>query len=360
MNKINYRPNYSDPRVQVRVIKSIDFVKRYLSSDQSQWLSTRWIDYHLGSQRNQLSRYLRGLLLICVDEQYSKRDGICKRYRLNHEGLNFLETKVDTNTYKTTYSVVDLTERFQDELENDQITYNDTSDRLYHWLQNQKRAVKKQVFESAGLNWTYDIVCSAPTLFHQKSQQLGMDLYLPYLRDYLVNRKSIRNQLAEESELDDRTIKRIINGLFQGAQISKYRRGRCYQELDGDLARIEFLKEHEFIQGLKEDIRVMWSYLRPLVPKRTITQKNGSVRSLPISGRQKTALYRKLERQVLDVIKQYLSERNIKFYTEHDGWSSDKQIDLCELSDYVRDQTGFVLEFETQEFIVTHTKQHIV
>jgi len=359
MNKINYRPNFNDPRVQARVIKSIDFVKRYLSSDRSQWLSTRWIDCHLGSQRNQLSRYLREILLICVDKSYSKKDGICKRYQLNQTGLDFLETKVDTNSTQTHYSVVEVADKFQDELENNQIIYNDTSDRLYHWLQNQKRAVKQEVFERVGLNWTYDIVCSAPTLFHQKSQQLGMDLYLPYLRDYLVNRKSIRNQLAEESELDEKTIKRIINGLFQGAHISKYRKSHCYQELDGDLARIEFLRQHRFIQGLKEDIRVMWTYLRPLVPKRTIAQKNGSIKSLPISGKQKTALYRKLERQVLEVIKRYLSERNIKFYTEHDGWSSDKEIDVNELSDYVRDHTGFVLEFEQQEFIVT-THKHII
>jgi hypothetical protein len=253
---------------------------------------------------------------------------------------------------------VDLFTKFEHELDSGHIEYNDTSDRLYHWLQNQKRAVKAEVFVQTGLIHTYDIVCAAPTLLHQKSQQVPlviennkwiqgpMDLYLPYLRDYLQNRKIIRQQLAEQSEIDIKTIKRLINGLFQGAQISKYSRTRCYQELDGDLARIEFLNQHEFIQGIKEDIREMWEYLRPIMPLRTRVQKNGTERRLPISGRQKTALYRQLERQVLEVIKEYLTVRGVKFYTEHDGWSCDREINRDFLRDFVRARTGFQLEFD--------------
>ena len=345
---INYKPNFLDPRVQLRTERAIDFVKKYLLDKNTQWLSTRWIHHqdHLGSQRNELSRYLRKVLLICVDERYNKETGQCKKYRLNQTGLDFLETQVPTTKHKTTYSVVDLTNKFQDELDSRHIEYNDTSDRLYHWLQNQKRAVKTEVFVQTGLIHTYDIVCAAPSLLHQRSQQLGMDLYLPYLRDYLVNRKQIRSELAEQSEIDIKTIKRLINGLFQGAQISKYNRTRCYQELDGDLARIEFLNQHEFIQGLKSDIRVMWEYLRPIMPLRTRLQKNGTERRVPISGKQKTGLYRQLERQVLEVIKQYMTELDIKFYTEHDGWSCNREINRESLRDFVRARTGFQLEFD--------------
>ena len=354
-----FQPNFNDPRTQVRLVKAITFVKKYLKADTAQWLSTRWIHHpnNLGSQRNELSKYLRGMLLTCVREEYSKDQGRCKEYKLNDEGLNFLEKKVDCKNTQTTYSVVEVAKKFQTELDSG-IEYTDKSSRLYHWFQNERKTVKRRVLADVELKHNYDIVCCAPTLFLQRSQQMPdpMDLYLEYYNEYLTDRKAIRQRLAVECETDEQTIKRILNGLFQGGQISKYSSNIAFKELDGDIAKIEFLKQDPFVIGLQADIKVMWTYLKPLMQVRTKKDKRGITRRLPITGKQKAGLYRELERGVLDSIQMYLTETSNRFYLEHDGWSCLNEISQRELVDYVRDQTGFKIQLEYESFDNIHCK----
>ena len=343
---MNYIPNFNDARTQKRLINAIAFSKKYLREDRAQALGTRWIHHkdNFGNQQHPLSRYLREKLLICVDERYNKDLKITKKYRLNALGLKFLEGKVDITNTQTTYSVTHLADKFQKELDSG-IEYRDSSSRLWHWLQSQKRSEKQQVLAVSGLAHNYDIICSCPNLLLQYSQQLGNDEYLFYINEYIKNRTMIRQEIAEQAEVDKQVIKRLINGLFQGGQISAYTRTASFQELNGDLARIKYLQQHEFIRGLKEDIRVMWSYIKPMTQKRTKEDKNGVIRTLPISGKQKTALYRDLERNVLDQVMTYLTETNNRYFLEHDGWATENPIDRIQLTNYIKNKTGFDLEF---------------
>jgi predicted transcriptional regulator len=343
----NYQPNFNDPRTQERLVKSLTFVKKYLKADQAQWLSKNWINKHLGESNRPLGKYLRGMLLTCVRDEYSKDLGRCKEYILNEEGVKFLEKQVDCKNTQTTYSVAEVAKKFQSELDSG-IEYSDKSNRLYHWFQNERKVVKKRVLADADLIHNYDIVCCAPTLFLQKSQQMPdpMDLYLEYYNEYLTNRKAIRQRLAYECETDEQTIKRILNGLFQGGQISQYTNNIAYKELDGDIAKIEFLKQDPFVKGLRDDIKTMWTYLKPLMQVRTKRDKRGITRRLPISGKQKACLYRELERGVLESIQMYLTETSNRFYLEHDGWSCLNEISQRELVEYVRGHTGFKIQLE--------------
>jgi hypothetical protein len=82
------------------------------------------------------------------------------------------------------------------------------------------------------------------------------------------------------------------------------------------------------------------------MPKRTKKTSEGTERLLPINARQKWLLYFQLERQVIDAVRDYLDLRSIKYFLIHDGWTCSDQIDQRELSDYVRDLTGFDVKFE--------------
>jgi len=357
---MTYQPNFSDKRCQQRIVKAITFCKKYLREDRPQALGTRWIHHkdNFGSQRHELGRYLRELLLICVDERYNKDLKITKKYRLNGTGLKFLEENVDTTNTQTTYSVAHLSNKFQKEVETG-INYKDSSSRRWHWLQNHRRQEKQQVLADSGFKHNYDIVCACPTLLLQYSQQLGNDEYMFKINDYIKNRTAIRQQLAIQAETDEQVIKRLINGLFQGGQISAYSQSTSFLELDGDLAKIKFLQQHEFIIGLKQDIKVMWSCIKPQCQKRTKKDKNGITRTLPISGKQKTAIYRDLERIVLDSIVEFLRETNNRHFLEHDGWACENLIDEIALNEFVRTRTGFDIKFEHELIQQTH-KQHIV
>jgi hypothetical protein len=179
----------------------------------------------------------------------------------------------------------------------------------------------------------------------QYAQFLGMDEYPFAIKQYIANRKQIRNDIATNAELSDQQVKRIINGLFQGAHISNYTKSLVYRELGGDVAKIEFLKQNEFIKQLQGEIKTCWEYIRPQLSKRTIPTKTGS-RLLPVTGKQKTALYRDLERVVLDSIRDYLNQTDNQFFAEHDGWTSKQEVDLTALVQHIRTQTGYQIEIE--------------
>mgnify|MGYP003643641362 CR=1 FL=1 len=375
---MSYTPNFTDPRTKRRVISAITFCKKYLREDREQSLGNRWIHHkdNFGNQRNELSRYLRDQLLICSDLRYNKDLKISKKYILNKKGLELLEDIVDITKQQHTYSVVEVANKFQQELDSG-IEYNDSSDRKWHWLQNHPRQEKRRVLADTGLVHNYDIICSCPQLLHQYAQQIPeildptqlvksrgqqpralwrqgpMDLYLSNLRYYLVHRKSIRQQLAIETEVDESVIKRLINGLFQGGQISAYPNSRCYKELNADIAKIQFLQQHEFIIGLKEDIKVIWDYIKPVMYLGK--KRNGT--NAGISGKQKTALYRILERRVLNSVELYLKETNNRYYLEHDGWTTANEIDRNSLQEFVRNQTGFDIEFDYEMLDITK-QQH--
>ena len=88
---------------------------------------------------------------------------------------------------------------------------------------------------------------------------------------------------------------------------------------------------------------------------RTKADRNGRVRRIPLNGKRKTAIYRDLERRVLDAVRLYLGDTNNKFFLEHDGWSCQNEINRSKLIEFVREHAGFNIEIE-YEFVA---KKHI-
>jgi hypothetical protein len=354
---MTYQPRFSDLRVQRRIRRAIGFVRGTMSTTQPHAWSTRYIDQWFGQSQNPLSRYLRDQLLIVTKHHWNKDTGECKEYLLNQSGLDQLTTAIGlTNNYPIVLQVAQ--DQFQTELDSGAFVYNDQSSRLWHPLQNWRRDAKRQILDHSGYQYHYDIECCAMTLIHQHSQRIPeivlngrwqqgpMDLYLFALRDYLRDRTGIREQIAHEVEIDPDLVKRVITALLAGARLSTNRESQIYQLLSGDIARIRFLQQHEYLTQLRADIRVMWDYIRPTMSRRSRTQPNGKQRMMPISSRQKWGVYFDLERQVLNEIREFLCERGIRHFLEHDGWSCDREIDLTELQERILERTGFQLEFE--------------
>lgn len=362
---VNYTPNFDDPRVQRRCRRAIGFAAGAISPTKPQEWSTRYIDKWFGSQRNQLSQYLRQQLLIVTNERYQWGSEIskCKEYRLNSAGVDHLLKaigQVKTNDTHITYPiVVEVAQtEYAGELASGVFTYNDQSNRLWHPLQNFRRDAKQTVLESAGYLHHYDIQCCAMTLIHQHSQrtpevivagrwQSGpMDLYLFALREYLGDRSRVRAEIATAADLQPEVVKRMINALLAGAALSANSDGQIYQLLEGDVARIRFLQQHEYLTQLRQDIKTCWDYIKPTMSRRSRTQATGSERMLPIRSRDKWTVYFDLERRVLNEIRQYLIETTNRHFLEHDGWSCEHELDIGILRERVRERTGFELEFE--------------
>lgn len=359
---MSYNPNFSDPRVQRRIKRAIGFASGVISATKSQQWSTRYIDKWFGVQSNPLSKYLRQQLLIETNSHWNKETGQCKQYLLNQQGVDFLCDCIGLSNTTTTqlYPIVlqVAQDEFKTELESGAFTYNDQSHRLWHPLQNWRRDAKREVLESAGYKYHYDIQCCAMTLIHQYSQTIPevivdnkwiqgpMDLYLFALRDYLRDRQRIRAEIAQAAEIPEDVVKRLINALLAGAKLSNNPTTEIYQMLGGDRARIEFLQQHKYLSELRSNIKICWDYIKPTLPRKSNTQSNGKQRMIPISSRQKWNVYFDLERRVLNEVREFLCERNNKHFLEHDGWSCANELDRDCLTKRVHERTGFMLEFE--------------
>ena len=369
---MTYTPNLKDPRTQKRVKKAIAFANAFLSDTKPRDWSTRYIDKYFGQQQNDLSKWLRAKLLICTNERYTKGQKHCKKYIKNTAGQNELVSYLkDHSLYPSVLQVpqtsnlsaVQITkdvinEEFGAELKSKNFTYEDKSNRLWHDLQRVRKEIKQSIFSDSGMKYNYDIQCCAPTLIHQYSQQIPevihndkwiqghMDLYLFALRKYLKDRKEVRTELANQAEITYDQAKEIINALLMGAQLGMNYKSDIYKLLDGDKARIEFLKQHEFIKQLREDIKTCWEYIKPTLSVTYITDKNHKQRRLGIRSKQKAGVYFDLERKVLNASRDYLGRTNNKYFLEHDGFVCEKEINKEELSKWIYNNTGFVVELD--------------
>jgi len=361
---MNYIPNINEPRVQKRIKKALGFVGACIKEDKPHAWSTRYLDKHLGRNDNNLGNWLRSNLLICTNERYSMDSGICKQYIKNKTGYDELvsfmkSTAISPSVLQVNNLIKDwVQDEYKDELKNKEFTYKDKSSRLWHPLQNVRKEQKLIVFSENGLKYQYDIECCAPTLIYQYSKQIPEILngdtyvqgpneeYLPAMLKYISNRYEVRQQLANDAEISVDLAKEIINALLNGAKLSSHSDSAIYQLLGGDVARIEYLKQNEFIKQLKLDIKTCWDYIKHTLPKTMIVDKNKRTRTKPISSKQKAGVYFDLERQVLNSVITYLSNTNNKHFLEHDGWVCINEIDTEELIKWVKNSTGFDIKLD--------------
>lgn len=332
-----YTPNYNNKKTYNLFIKAITFVEKYVSPHRANWLSTRYIDEHFGQGQLESSKFLRHKLLICVDPIFTT--GKCKQYILNERGLNELKTALGICQRSNRF------DQYRDQIESGLFEYQEKSSRHFHPLQNIPKSQRDQ-WREMGYIYNYDIQCCAHTLIYQYAQQLGLDEYLFALTKYINNRQQVRQELAEECEVSPEVIKEILQALLNGAVIKNDKQSSIYRALQGDLAKIKFLQQHTYIQELKSDIKKCWSYIKDTLPQRYITTQSGITKRLPLNSKQKASVYRDRERQVMREIERYLTLTGNRYFTEHDGWRCVNEVDIDEVIDYVKTNTGYMIKID--------------
>ena len=334
-----YTPNFNDPRVIKRCLKAIGFTKALVSTTKEASIASRTIDKHFGHSGDNLSKYLRKKLLICVDPYFNKDTGKCKKYVYSAESMRDLMNKINIDKPP---AVEWGKKTYNDELKTLNFKYNDKSHRLWNPIQNMKSAVRDRLLADAGLIYQYDIVCCAPTLLYQHSRIKS----LWTLEFYLNNRAEIREHLAEGLEVDKKVVKEFINSLFAGAVISTSPVRAVMAMFSNDIAKIEFIKQDTFIQLLHNDIKSMWQPIIASAPVEYIIDKNGKKRKKPFNSRAKWNVYFRLEREILDAQIEYMKERKIKSFLLHDGIFTNTKIDVKTMTDYIKEKTGYDVQLE--------------
>jgi hypothetical protein len=296
--------------------------------------------------------------LISITTGISTRYTVLSSNELN--GLNLSSNKVITNnnyTHNYHYSVQQVindyvhdqaSKDFSKELETGEFNYTEKPNfpRLIHPLQNMPVKTRSQLLTDNNFTYEYDIVCCAQSLILYYAYKLGTGEFMPTIDEYIHNRKAIREKIAKDLEINVMTIKKIINAMFCGAYIStnlKY--SSIYKLLDYDDAKIMYMKENAWLQSLKQEIKQCWDYIKPNHKEYIRKTKNGKLRH-QLYAKDKWNIYFNLERQCLDHIQTYLTEHKVKSFLIHDGWHTNKSINITDLENYVYNNTGYLVTIE--------------
>lgn len=331
---MSYQPNFNHIRVKRRITLAIEFVEQYVFNKPVPVAKTQ-INKHFGQSQLDLSKYLKQQLLICEDPYFNWNTHVCKKYVRNQAGIDFLKQQLN-------YTQA-INPMLQQQLDTGDFVYTEKSDRLFNPIQYKPRKVKRPLLAANGYTNNYDIVCAAPTLFYQYAQRQTPNLKLPHIEEYIQNRSHIRNELSIKYNIPINDVKQILTGLFQGALLSLDHRTRIYHILNGNYALIRRLQADQYLCDLREDIKLMWKSITPLL-KTNLNKKR-------ITARDKARLYRELEKEVMTSIKGELKRTKNKFLLEHDGWTCRDVVDIMMLRSYVRSQTGYVIEIDWEVFV---------
>ena len=358
---MSYNPNFADARIIRRCKKAIGFTKALVSPTKPTAMSSRFIDKHYGISSNKLSKYLRDLLLVCVDDSFNMDSGECKKYIYSETGMNFLVGSLGKNIKESSSSiplpsVLHLKEEalewanetYEEQLKSLDFEYEEKTHRLFNPIQNIRTETRTELLASHGLEHQYDIVCCAPTLLYQYSFMVpdATGEVLETLEHYLNNRSKVRRKIAKEAEITQKQSKQIINALFAGAHLSTNIRASLFAMIDYDVAKMKFLQQHPYLTALRMDIKSMWDVIKSTAPTQYFITKTGKKRKRPFNARAKWNIYFHLERSIIEEVKTYMKQIDSKFFLEHDGFTSQKEIDSEDLSYWVQAGTDFELIFE--------------
>jgi hypothetical protein len=356
-----YVPNLDNPKYRKRTLKRIKQAYGWalaVLGDEPRELAKNWIDEHLGQQQKPLSQWLRAKLLLCTDSHYSfgSDNAACKKYTLNCLGVDEVRSILQgaeptpaatllANPTADTDKAYDLKlvqywvmHAYSAEMQSLEFEYHEKeSARLWHPLQNLRKAAKEKVWNAFGLKYNYDIKACAPTLILQHAQQLGMDEWLFGIDDYLKNTADFRKHIADVTNIPLKDAKVLVNALFCGARLGASKEFALFKLVGFDRKKITILQNDARLTQLREDIKVCWKAIAPTMPV-AHTDKG---RKLPLNSRCKWNRYFELERQVLNVIRSELDNAGVKCFLEHDGWRSDTAIDSKQMEDMVFQETGY-------------------
>jgi hypothetical protein len=252
------------------------------------------------------------------------------------------------------------------------ITYSvANTGRLHHPLQNIKKDIRAYLFD----DWySYDIRACAPAILKQLYYKLEPLEALPAIEVFIQRRTEIREKIAIQTGLPEITIKRALTGLFFGLTVPSQKQVswdiKTTQdtfkfsmliafgpEVTGKLLSNELFNEI-VIECQKKIMRRIARHLRE-----EQTRINGTVIELTNSAggikrfnrwntRQAVAhTYFGYERQVIDVVSEHLNKLGASYLLIHDGWLSNKQIDMKQLEQEINDQLGFDLSIDESRLI---------
>jgi len=325
-------PNFADPRNLRRAQQAIVWIEQYFRRQPIRRIARVVLDDNFGQQQNKTSAWLRAQLLTVIDEHYNMHQGMCKSYSVNRVNLSDLKTQLGVDSHQLAMASAGA---FLDQ----PMVYTDIKDRSYHPLQTYSRSIRNPLLARRGYVHDYDICCASATVISQLARSRGLLKPQPALDEYCADRTQVRRRLGEELGIEVSKIKEILTALCMGGRLSTYRDSKLFAVVDFRVDQMRGLQQHPWINQFKQDLKLSWLAIR----SREVTPQK-------LTSRYRAEIYRREEASIGKIIRRHLSKRKIQYFWIHDGWMSQQGVNVLELTDQIRQQTGYELKFDYQQY----------
>jgi hypothetical protein len=341
-----YIPNLGDPKIKRRVSAVLEWCGSLLNDKRPRPIHNSVLTKVFANHQRNPGRWLYSNLL-----QQVANYAVGKRsysYVLNVDGylklhkLVGLEVRGAAEVAKEMYA--DIVSGVKP------LDYVDRGDRRYHAVQNLKRHVRSEVF--AGW-WDYDIEACAPTLLyqyvcHEKDAEWGAK-WLPTIRRLVHEKDEVRQYVGVLTGLDEKQTKRLLNALVFKAVLAPHSACSTFQILRQDVELLYRVKSDPYIRALRREVRHLWELVatRHLVEQnRRLLWEGRTAAALKSTASLRMAIYRKLERQVIDAIEVALPDARLGCVLMHDGFMLKERVSSAVLEHEVLKQTGFAVKIK--------------
>lgn len=351
MQITTYTPNWDDKRVLRKAKSVLEWAVSFKNGIRAFELPKTQITKIFGNTSNEgMAKYLRAQLL--VDEGTGYLVGVySKKYRINKEGFDKILAEVSARgVIDPNIEVQYFKEKYKEELAGTKdFEYTDKSYRLWHRLQFLSRKTKELIFSAEEGWFDYDISAAMPTFFIQMHEIYTRKRFqneeviqgiksLPAIQHYIENKSAVRKELQARLDIDEKTVKKIINGLFLGARLTPHHKCAIFCHLDQFEPKLALLKMDPWVQQLQKDIKKFWAQTGKWFNLERI--KSGLA---PIN---KNKLYFYFERQALEAIRSEVEKSGFVHIYEHDGFRVKGQIDIKEIEKKIKQQTGVAVKLD--------------
>ena len=216
-------------------------------------------------------------------------------------------------------------------------------------LQGYRKSVRYAALEGC---YEYDIEAAHQNILLDLFKYKGIDFKeLDVIRDYIKNKNLIRNKLVNDLDMHKSLVKRIITALTYGAKLVNNKRTTLYKDCNGDQDVIERVIANEWLKSLGIVFKKTSKHLTD--GKSVINNAVGIKRQLKTKdvneGMNKSQAVAHIlqghEREVLDVVIDHYDRNDIVLLL-HDCVVFTGRVDPNDITQVVKDETGFVLSFD--------------
>ena len=196
--------------------------------------------------------------------------------------------------------------------------------------------------------FAYDMESAHQSILLQLLEEEGADFTeLDVLREYVNEKKAVRERLSKELGLPIKAVKDILQALTYGARLSRSRNEAVYKACSGDMEAVEKVVTHPWLRQYQQTFNQAHEIL--LGNKKTF--KN--IKGLPCKKTSKPARLAHLlqghERFVIDALIKR-SEKGMVALLLHDAIVFYGKAETEQLEEFVRHDTGFNLRFSEEAY----------